>query len=398
MDRRTDYLVVGGGMAADAAARGIRDVDPDGTILIVGADEDPPVRRPALSKDLWTDDDTTPTDVLLGTADATGATLLTGTEVTGLDPDAHQATTASGTIAYRVALLATGGRPRVLDDVPPGDRVVYFRTLADYRRLRRLAQRGSHVVVVGGGYIGSEVTAALAQNGVDVTMVFPEDAPGGGRFVPEIADQVSRRYADAGVDLRQGRTVTSTMSDDDEVTVTLDDGTTLTATAVVVGLGVTPDTSLAEAAGIALCDDGGVLVDEHLRTSAPDVLAAGDVASFVDPRLGRRRVEHEDNATTMGEAAGRVMAGEDVAYQHTPFFYSDLFDLGYEAVGRLDPTLETVVDHPTDDGTVVYHLDDGRVVGVLLWNVWDSVDAARDLVARPDPPADLTGLIPKGDA
>lgn len=393
MHRDTDHLIVGAGMAADAAARGIRAVAPDASILVVGGDEDPPVRRPALSKDLWTDDSTSPADADLGTADATGATVLTGARVVALDPASHRARTEDDDITYGSLLIATGARPKHLDGLPASDRVLYFRTLADYRRLRQLAQRGSHVVVVGGGYIGSEVAAALTQVGVRVTMVFPEDSPGAGRFPAPIADQVRQKYEDEGVELRSGVGVEGGTASDDGVTVTLDDGTTLEATAVVVGLGVAPDSGLAATAGIDLADDGGIVVDDHLRTSVPDVFAAGDVASYPDVRLGRRRVEHEDNATTMGETAGRVMAGEDVAYQNTPFFYSDLFDLGYEAVGRLDPDLETFVDE-TDDGAVVYYLDDDRVVGVLLWNVWDSVDAARDVIAGPRPD-DLTGLIPR---
>jgi len=165
----------------------------------------------------------------------------------------------------------------------------------------------------------------------------------------------------------------------------------------VAGIGVTPNVELAQSAGLEV--DNGIVVDEFLRTSATDVYAAGDVANFHNPALGKRlRVEHEDNANTMGREAGRAMAGEAKPYHHLPFFYSDLFDLGYEAIGELDPRLETLADwkKPCREG-VVYYLRDARVRGVLLWNVWGQVDAARKLIADPGPfrADDLKGLLPK---
>lgn len=392
-----EYLIIGAGMTADAAARGIRELDPDGSIGIVGEEPDGPVRRPALSKDLWTDDEATEGGSMLDPAGDTGAELYLDQAITGLDPQAKVATAAGGDeFGYRRALIATGGRPRHLDGLAPSEHVLYYRTVADYRRLRQAAQPGTHVVVVGGGYIGSEVAAALAQNDVRVTMVFPQDAPGAGRFPTQIADQITARYADAGVQLRSGTGVDGGTDSTDGVRLDLDDGSTVDADLVVVGLGLVPADELAREAGIECSDDGGgVVVDDHLRTSAEDVLAAGDVASYLDPRLGRRRVEHEDNATTMGRAAGRALAGADETYAHTPMFYSDLFDLGYEAVGRMDPSLETVSDDQ-GDGTVVYYLTDDQVVGVLLWNVWGAVDAARDLLATRTRPDSFDGLITGG--
>ena len=165
---------------------------------------------------------------------------------------------------------------------------------------------------------------------------------------------------------------------------------------VVAGIGIEPNTALAQAAGLEV--DNGIVVDALLRTSHPDIYAAGDVANFYNPPLGKRmRVEHEDNANTMGRQAGRNMAGDRPPYDHLPFFYSDLFDLGYEAVGELDARLEMVADwkEPFREG-VLYYLRDGRVRGVLLWNVWGQVDAARRLIAEPGPfqPEDLIGRLP----
>jgi NADPH-dependent 2,4-dienoyl-CoA reductase/sulfur reductase-like enzyme len=164
----------------------------------------------------------------------------------------------------------------------------------------------------------------------------------------------------------------------------------------IAGIGIRPSVELAEAAKLKVED--GIVVDEYLRTSHPDIYAAGDVAAFYNPALGMRlRVEHEDNANTMGKMAGQAMAGEPVPYHHLPFFYSDLFDLGYEAVGELNPGLETVVDwqEPYHKG-VIYYVREGHVAGVLLWNVWDQVDAARKLIAEPGPfrADDLKGRLP----
>ncbi|HET7663534.1 MAG TPA: FAD/NAD(P)-binding oxidoreductase, partial [Rhodanobacteraceae bacterium] len=177
----------------------------------------------------------------------------------------------------------------------------------------------------------------------------------------------------------------------------LSDDTELAADVVVAGLGVTPNVLLADKAGLDV--DNGIVVDAHLRTSEPDIWAAGDVANFHNPALDRRlRVEHENAAISMGHLAGLNMAGGDGVYDTLPFFYSDLFDLGYEAVGLLDNRLEVFEDWkvPMREG-VVYYLDDGRVRGVLLWNVWGQVEAARQLIAHPGEidMESLRGRIPR---
>jgi NADPH-dependent 2,4-dienoyl-CoA reductase/sulfur reductase-like enzyme len=197
------------------------------------------------------------------------------------------------------------------------------------------------------------------------------------------------------VEVLAGDSVRQIAPQGDGFLVTTGSGRSLEVAGVVAGLGIEPNVALAEAAGLE-CSNG-ILVDAQLCTTHPDVYAAGDVANVHSDALGRRvRVEHEDAALTMGRAAGRAMAGDLTPYTHLPFFYSDLFDMGYEAVGTLDSRLEMVPDwkEPFREG-VLYYLENGRVRGVLLWNVWGQVDAARALIAEPGPfrAEDLRGRI-----
>ncbi|GAB3117589.1 FAD-dependent oxidoreductase [Janibacter alkaliphilus] len=396
---RYDHVIVGGGVAAAGAVQGIRAVSTDATIAVLGAEPDEPVYRPDLSKKLWLEDDAALDGSTLLEADP-ALEVRTGTEVTAIDAGAHEVTLADGSrVGYRRLLLATGAEPRTLG-LAPGPRVVYYRTAADYRALAEVATAGSHVIVVGGGYIGSEMASALAQQDVRLTMVLDEQLVMAATFPEQLARRVTETFTERGVQVVHG-TVADGQVSGSGITVRLEDGSEHSADAMVVGIGVTPRTGLGEAAGLEV--DDGIVVDDHLRTSAADVFAAGDVARYPDPLLGRRRVEHVDHAEKSGEAAGRAMAGEDSAYETTPIFWSDLFDDGYEAIGEVSAGLETVVDAAADDlsAAVVYYLDGGRVRGVLLWNVWDSTPAARDLIAETaeqpvTDPASLRGRIPIG--
>ncbi len=390
-----DFLIVGGGMVADSAAKGIREQGAGGSIGIVGEEPTPPFPRPALSKKLWTDPDFTIEKASLGTESETGAVLHLESQVVAVDADAHTVTTAAGdTFGYGRLLVATGGHPRRIDGLDPGERVLYFRSLRDYQRLRALAVDKPEVVVVGGGYIGSEIAAALVQHECSVTMVHPDDVLAEKKFPAGLARDFESLFEQAGVRVVGGLKVESGHQDGDRVELALSDGSTVSADVVVVGLGIEPAGSVVDGSATR-SEDGGIVVDERLATSAPDVYAAGDVAQYPDRILGRTRVEHVDNADSMGAAAGRILAGSDETYDHTPMFYSDVLGHGYEAVGTLDSSLETVVDEIEGGGTVVYYLDDTAVRGVLLWDVGvdGALDAAYEVLARAERPEDAAALV-----
>jgi 3-phenylpropionate/trans-cinnamate dioxygenase ferredoxin reductase subunit len=377
METTTNHLIVGGGMTADAACKGIRDLDPDGKIVLVGDDSHPPYARPPLSKALWKGDDED--SVWLGTADL-GVDLQLGRRIVELDLEGRTARDDQGeTYAYERLLLATGGRPRKLPF--GGDEVVYFRTFDDYKQLRSLAADGASVLVIGGGFIGSEIAAALAMNDCAVTMIFPEPGIGARIFPAELSAALVDYYRERGVTVLPEATVTG-IEWDGAGRVTLGDGRVLETDAVVAGLGIEPNTELAAAAGLPLSN--GIVVDAFGQVGGrEDVFAAGDVARFPVPALdGETRVEHEDHAKSHGRQVGANMAGAGQPYEHLPFFYSDLFDVGYEAVGELDSRLETLTElGELAEKGIVYYLDgDRRPRGVLLWNQFGRVDEARELI------------------
>ena len=392
MVNRYDYLIVGGGMTAEAAVRGLREIDPAGSIGVISAEQHPPYNRPPLSKGLWKGK---PFEKIWRAPDGLAAELHSGRTAQAIDPVGKQVNDDEGTVyTYRKLLLATGGKPRRLPF--GGEEVIYFRTLDDYQRLRSLSEQGGRFVVIGGGFIGSEIAAALAMTGREVSMFFPERGIGALLFPPDLSVFLNDYYREKGVEVGAGETVAGADRRGEDLFMRTAAGMEASARGVIAGVGILPDVALAQAAGLSV--ENGIVVDESLRTSQPDIYAAGDVASFHNPALGQRlRVEHEDNANAMGRAAGQAMAGAQVRYDHLPYFYSDLFDLGYEAVGILDPRLETFSDwrEPYRKG-VIYYLDQGRVRGVILWNVWDQVEAARRLIAEPGPfkASDLKGRLP----
>ncbi len=387
-----EYLIIGGGMTAAAAVAGIREVDSAGKIGMITRETDAPYDRPPLSKALWKGKSL---DIIWRESEKKDVEIHLGRVVKDIVRKQKRVMDDKGDVfTYQKLLLATGGRPRRL---PFGDdQIIYFRTLADYRRLRALTETGRRFAVIGGGFIGSEIAAALTLNGKEVVMIFPGKDIGDHVFPQALAQFVSNFYKQKWVELLAGEKITGLKTLGGQCVLNTSTNRKIVVDGVVAGLGIEPDVELAEAIGLKV--ENGIIVDEFLRTSESDIYAAGDVAAFYNPALGRRiRVEHEDNANSMGRLAGRNMAGKSEPYHHLPSFYSDLFELGYEAVGELDSRLETFADwkRPNEEG-VIYYLQNGRVRGVLLWNVWGQVEAARQLIAEPGPftAKDLKGRLP----
>ncbi|HET8984921.1 MAG TPA: NAD(P)/FAD-dependent oxidoreductase, partial [Trueperaceae bacterium] len=309
------YLIIGGGMTADAAAKAIRATDATGSIGLVSSEADAPYKRPPLSKGLWSGSTVERTD--LGTH-KTDAELILGKTVTELDIDARNVRLDDGSsIAFGYLLLATGAWARTLPSLPVGGPIVAYRTLADFRVAQARAVPGSKVLVVGGGFIGSELAAGLSRTGAEVHMVFPEAAIGAPRFPARLAESITADYRARGVLVYPDNGVGSVVASGDAVTVVLNDGTELTVDMIAVGVGTAPNVDLAAAAG--LVTGNGIVVDDRLRAQreGPDgenrpvehVFAAGDVAAFPWPQpLKPGRIEHEDNAVMMGGHAGRQLA------------------------------------------------------------------------------------------
>jgi NADPH-dependent 2,4-dienoyl-CoA reductase/sulfur reductase-like enzyme len=384
-----DYVIVGGGLAAASAVEGIRESDPAGSILLLSRENHPPYHRPPLSKDLWFGKSTI--DKLPVHDEAFyrnhRVELALRREVIELDPEGRQLWDDHGTAYnYDKLLLATGGRPRRLNaENADLDGVHYYRTLEDYQYLAGRIERIRHVLVVGGGFIGAEIAAALRHAGKMVTLLYPEEYPLRKVLPRDLGLFVADYYRDRGIETVSGEILVRMDERAGEINAWTANGSQVTTELVLVGVGIEPQDDLAAAAGIET--GNGIEVDEYARTSHPTVWAAGDVAEFPCLPLDKRmRVEHWDHAQQHGRVAGGNMAGAKRAYDHLPMFFSDLFDLGWEAVGEVDSSLEAhaVWKEEFREG-VVFYLRDDVVRGVLLWNVWDKVEWARGLIREAKP-------------
>jgi NADPH-dependent 2,4-dienoyl-CoA reductase/sulfur reductase-like enzyme len=341
---------------------------------------DPPYTRPWLTKDLWRDK---PIEKVFKKTAPKEAEVITGRTITSLDARERTAIDDSGeTYSARRILIATGATPKPFPF--GGELVINFRQLQDYRRLRELTDTGKRFAVIGGGFIGSELAASLRSIGKDVDWFLTSASMGKSIFPAGLADSLTVYFLEKGVDVHNETKVTDITKSGSAITVAyeLADGSSnsVEVDGVVAGIGVTPNVELAQAAGIKVED--GILVDHYLQTNIPDIYAAGDVASYFQDSLGtRRRVEHEDNANVMGRHAGHMMAGRIDPWNYLPMFYSDLFDIGYEAVGELDESFDIVEDWSEEYRTgVVYYLQHDHIRGALMVNVFGQVDKARELI------------------
>ncbi len=398
-DRTYTYVIVGGGLAGVSAARAIREHDTEGSIVLIGDEKHPPYHRPPLTKSLWTG---TKKVENIFVEDSTffednRIELRLGARVGKLDCQRGILTDYTGAeTGYEKLLLATGGAPRQLP-VSGGnlEGVCYYRYLDDYHEMRSEVQSGRSAMVIGGGFIGSEIAAGLVQNDIRTTMLFRDSYVCARVFPAGLGKAVNDMYRSQGVELITEDMPETIQKESGHFITTTRRGARYETDMLIVGIGIEPETALALEGGLET--ESGILLNERLQTSNPQIYAAGDNASVPYAALGgRRRIEHWDCALSQGAHAGRNMVGADEPFTYLPYFFSDLFDFGYEAVGDIDPKLDVFADWQAENekGIVYYH-DGGKVRGVLLCNVFEKLDQARALIrsGRQMTTDDLRGAI-----
>ena len=382
-------VVVGGGLAGAKTAEALRDQGYDGPVTMLAAEDELPYERPPLSKGYLKGDDGFDAAVVHPEEwyAEHQVELRRGAEVTALHVEDHEVELADGSrTPYGALVLATGAEPRRLP-IDGADTALTLRTHADSDRLRDSFGDGRRLTIVGAGWIGLEAAAAAREAGTAVTVLEAAELPLLGVLGPEMGQVFADLHRDHGVDLRLGARIDSIGPDE----VRLEDGSVVPADTVLLGVGVTPRTGLAEAAGLDV--DDGVLVDRSLRTSHPDVFAVGDIANHDHPVLGRRvRVEHWATALNQPAAAVAALLGGDAAYDRLPYFFSDQYDLGMEYVGLGDPGDDVVFRGDVEDRkVVVFWVREGRVTAAMNVNVWDVGDELRAIVES-DEPVDVGAL------
>jgi 3-phenylpropionate/trans-cinnamate dioxygenase ferredoxin reductase subunit len=369
--RSYKYLIIGGGLAGGRAGDGIRSVDAEGTIALVTQEQHMPYQRPPLSKGYLTGKEGLDHVYLREDAHYAQSEIevIRGVRAAKVDPGAHSVALGDGQVlGYDKLLLATGGRAWRLP-IPGSDLAGVFtlRRIEDAHSIREAARAGRRALVLGGSFMGSEIASSLTQLGLAVTMAFPEGRLLE-RIVPgELGGVLRAKYEAEGVRLLSGAKADRLEGNGKVERVELDTGATLDVDLVVMGVGIRLNTELARDAGLALGQKGAIIVDEYLRTSDPDIYAAGDIAAWPDPTFGKRlQVEHWDVARTQGRRAGRNMAGDERPYRTLPYFFSDLFDFSYEVWGDLTTWDQTVLRGSIEEGSfALYYFDQGNMVGVL---------------------------------
>jgi len=399
MTAEMTYLIAGASLAGAKAAEALRTAGFDGQVVLIGAEDELPYERPPLSKD-YLQGKTAREKIYVHPeqwyADS-DVDLRLGAVVSGIDRAAHEVTLADGgRVGYTKLLMTTGSSPRRLP-VPGADLdgVLHLRSAGDSDRIKSVLSEASRIAVIGAGWIGLEVTAAARTAGVEVTLLEAADLPLLLPLGPEVASVFAALHREHGVDSRFGVQVTEITGTDGHADgVRLADGSHVDADAVIVAIGITPNTELAVAAGLEV--NNGIVTNAQLRSSDPDIYAAGDVASAFHPVIGKHiRVEHWANAVNQPQAAARAMLGQDVSYDRVPYFFTDQYDLGMEYSGYVEPGgYEQVVFRGDVDGRefVAFWLGaGGRVLAGMNVNVWDVTDAIQALV-RSGQPADPDAL------
>jgi 3-phenylpropionate/trans-cinnamate dioxygenase ferredoxin reductase component len=386
------YVIVGASMAGAHAAQALRDEGFTGRVVLIGAEGERPYERPPLSKGYLLGKDAR--DSIFVHAEGwygeNDVDLRLGTTVTSIDRSGHRVALADGeSVPYDRLLIATGASPRRLN-IPGGDldNVLYLRTVGDSERLADALRGGGKVVIAGAGWIGLETAAAARENGCEVTVVEPEPGALHRALGPELGEVFADLHRSHGVTFRFGEGVSELTGSGGAVTGAITSvGEELPARVVVIAVGVTPNVGLAADAGLDV--DNGVLADETLRTSDPDIFAAGDVANAFNTLLGRRiRVEHWGNALASGPIAARAMMGKDVTYDWVPYFFTDQYDLGMETAGLPDPGSYDEIAYRGDKDSgefIAFWLSEGTVIAGMNVNVWDVNDDIQALIRAGQP-------------
>ena len=396
----TTFVIVGGGLAGAKAAESLRTAGFDGDVVLFGSEPERPYERPALSKGFLLGKDTRDS-VFVHSTDwyaQNNVDLRTGVTVAMIDPAAHLATFDGGTIAYDKLLLATGSSARRIDIPGAGlGNVFYLRTLPESEALRAAFTPEARVVVVGAGWIGLETAAAARTAGASVTIVAPQATALYRQLGPELGAKFTELHRSHGVEFRFGESAAELLAagpgSGQVGSVVTTSGAELPADVVVAAIGIVPDDGLAKSAGLEV--DNGVVTDAALRTSAPDVFAAGDVASSYHPLLGRHlRMDHWSNALNGGKAVAISMLGRPLEYDRVPYFFSDQYDLGMECAGLPSPGSYDQVVYRGDSSTlefIAFWLKESRLVAGMNVNVWDVNDDLQALVraGKPLDPARL---------
>ncbi|MFJ8075053.1 NAD(P)/FAD-dependent oxidoreductase [Streptomyces sp. NPDC096176] len=407
VDAHRTFVIVGGGLAGAKAAETLRAEGFTGRVILIGDERDHPYERPPLSKGYLVGKDERDSVFVHepGWYAQADIELHLGQMVVSIDRDAHSVRLGDGTVLqYDKLLLVTGAEPRRLD-IPGTDLagVHHLRRLAHGERLRHvlgaLGRDNGHLLIAGAGWIGLEVAAAARGYGAEVTIIEPEATPLHQVIGPELGQFYTELHREHGVRFHFGARLTEITGQDGMVLAArTDDGEEHPAHEILAAIGAAPRTALAEAAGLALADrahGGGIAVDESLRTSDPDIYAAGDVAAARHPLIGARlRVEHWANALNGGPAAARAMLGQDISYDRVPYFFSDQYDLGMEYSGWAPPGSYDQVVLRGDVGKrefIAFWLKDRRVLAGMNVNVWDVTAPIQQLV-RSGAPVDLQAL------
>jgi 3-phenylpropionate/trans-cinnamate dioxygenase ferredoxin reductase subunit len=402
------FIIVGASLAGAKAAEELRERGFEGRLVLIGSEPDRPYERPPLTKDYLRGESEREKAFVHdpGFYEEHQIELLSGVTVTRIDPGLSRITLEDGEqLEYDQLLLTTGAQPRRISVPGAGlDGIHYLRTLGDSSVLRERLNIGGRVAVVGAGWIGSEFAASARQRGLEVTLIDPLELPNGRIFGPQVGTFYRDVHAQHGVELLLGDGVESFEGDGAVARVKTTSGKTVECDFAVVGIGVAPRVDLARDAGLEV--DDGILVDEQLRSSVPNIFAAGDVAGAWHPFFDQRiRVEHWANALNQGPAAARSMLGDDAPYDRLPYFFSDQYDVGMEYSGHAREWDRVVIRGDRGKGEfIAFWLQEGRVLAGMNVNVWDVNEQVQALIrsrrqvdpsALTDPDTPLESFTPE---